>query len=131
MGLVRFGQKIRLGLWVGAERKLKSLGGAGTEVVYQMKEFDEEKETAYGKCLPKGNMDCQENRGVRVFFSFVCLDVLGFFPDRQHLVSLRLTLKFQVRIDGRRLGKRVLPEKLVSGKFVFKVMSGWFLSKVG
>lgn len=126
MGLVRFGQKIRLGLWVRAERRrrLKGLGGAGTQRGYQMKEQDKGKETAYGKCLPKGGMDCQ-NRAVRGFFGFAFLDALGFFPGHQWLVSLRVTLKFQVRVDGRRLpGKRGLPGKLGSGKF-FSESHAW------
>ena len=59
-------------------------------------------------------MDCQENRAVRFVFGFACLDVLGFFPGHQWVVSLRLTLKFQVRVDG-----RGLPGKLGSGNFFF------------
>lgn len=50
---MRSDQKMRLELWVRAQRKLKGLGGA--ETCYQMKE--EDKETACGKCLAKGGMD--------------------------------------------------------------------------
>lgn len=51
---------------------------------------------------------CQRRHGLPgVFFvCFACLDVLGFFLGHQQVVSLRLTLKFHVRVGGRRLPRQ-------------------------